>query len=371
MEGSVVDTHTIEDVKRATNEAFLKPGERQPAIKNTMAEPAPAAVIPSDQQPPEPAPAAITPALINYDEMPDEEFDKILAKRTKGAVKSISDLQVPPPTKTKEELAAQEEKKKADALAWKLSTGNIKREDYETALGIRSKTNREIALSLFSDEMKEIDPKITADEVEEYFRDYYREELDDTDPKRTILLKEMNSKADGFKKEKAGFIDTIDPEYRAFNTKQQNIKAIGKQIDTVFDALPAELTSKGTYKKHLSAKPEGEDAEIEIPYTIEDADFKAIKKEVRSHMMNYLNEINADPKDIKDADIQNQINLQLKSRLWDKVVPLLISQAAEKGKMDTLAEAKAIPIRQPNFTTAQTTQTTKTRVFTPEEKAAM
>lgn len=338
---------TADEFKSATERAFGKPGVQ--AQNNAAPKPEPVKPNESTPQPPaaqapENKPDEQKPAQgpVDLDAISDEEFEKQLAKRTKGAFKSLGDLKVEP-KKTKEELAAEAEDERTAALNHALVSGKVKREDYERAISGKDKENRAVALDLFARDVREIDPKLKDEEVEEMFKDHYREELSDDDPKRKVRIKEMNALADRFKKENYGFLDTIEPEYREHRTAEANRTAIGKKLDTLFEAVVPNQTYTTTY-----SDTDGTEQTMELSYPIDDAELKSIKREVKKNLSELYGKYGVKVEDVKDVDVTAEINSVIKARTVDKMVPVLMKNAAEKAVKDLRAHLKAIPVRQPN-----------------------
>lgn len=371
MEGATTPVIN-EEVKIGTQSAFVdRESSQRPVVKGTYPDrvetPAATAAPVTEDTNIEPAPVAPTEPVVVKTEMSDEDFEKELARRTKGSIKSLAELQ-PPVKKTQAEIEAEEEKEKVDALEWKLSTGTITRKDYEAAILERAKSSRDIALSVFAAEMKEIQADISDEDIEEQFRDYYMEEADDTDPKRKMRLKEMNKVADTQRKERSGFLDTIDPEYKTFKEKQANKKAISTQVDAIFESIPNEISSTSKYKNAA-----GEDVDVSVTYKIDDAELKAIKKEARANALGYFEQIGISANEVKDAAIANEINSIIRGRLHEKMLANAITEAASKGMRDAEVYYKNIPVRNANLNPGSNdTGNTKGkyRVFTAEEEAA-
>ena len=198
------------------------------------------------------------------------------------------------------------------------------------------------------------------------FKEVYHE-IDPESKLYGVGQKEIKKLADNYRKENYGFLDNNDPAYQSHKQREQNKTLLGGQIDEVFDGFPTILSVKATYEGAAG------NAEIDIPYTIEDADFKAIRKEVRKNMVDMVAQLGIDPKEIKNDSIKREIDTVLKGRLFDKILAKVATDSANKAKMDTEAHYKAIPTRQPNFTSTVvngTNGTKKVREFTPAEKAA-
>lgn len=370
-----VATHTQEDISKATEAAFVTPYKEQPAPQDPPAQQAqPAAAAPQDPPAQQPAPQdppvqQAQAATVNYEDISDEELNKILAKRTKGAVKSLEDF-TPKVVKTKEELAEEEERQNTAAITWALTSGKVKREDYDTAIREKDKSNRDLALTLFTAELKSEDSKITPEEAEEMFKEYFMEDAEEGNTQRKLRLKEMNKTADAYRKEKYGFIDNISPDYKQHLTTEENKKLIGQKMADVFDTFAPEIELKSTYTPAGAA--DGETSELSFAYKIDDAELKSIKKDTKERLVNMLTKLSVDPATITDESIKEEFNSVVRARYFDKIVAHAVTESANKAKLDTEAYYKNIPVRTPNFASGQQPgkSTSKIREFSAAEKEA-
>src|ERR1700748_3604735 len=176
------------------------------------------------------APVAATPttpvenpakAEFNIDELTDDQINELIAKKTGGKVKSLSELNKPEP-KTKEELEKEQEKRDADALSWAIETGKVKMVDYDNSIKGQAKTDREIVLADFIAEVQAEDKEITIEEAEEMFKDAYHEH-DDTSKLYKIGQKEIKRLADIYRKSKYSLPD-YKSEYNETIQAQEQYK---------------------------------------------------------------------------------------------------------------------------------------------------
>lgn len=337
---------TQQEIKDGTARAFATPG-----VKNTVPSTA------DKNQPPAATPVAVTPAPvvadkptgevtpvltakagINYDDLSDDERDEMIAKLTGGKVKSVKEITEDKPVETAEQKAEKALAKKQKALQHALSTGKIKQEDYDNAVIVKNKNNRDIALDLFAKDVLEDNPKSTPEEIEELFRDYYMEEIDEKDASRKLRLKEMNRVADNYRATATKNVDGIEGDYDAYETKEQKLTSYGKQVDAVFETLQKDRTVKFSYPG-----PNNTTLEVELPYSLDDADIKSLKRNIRS--ANVFQALDGDKKELKDKDILGAIEYDLSANTFSKVISAVAAKAAEKGKMDAEAFYKAIPLR--------------------------
>lgn len=349
------------DVKAGTKAAFGN--ERVVVKKDAHAEPAPTPV-------PDPPPAAPTPdpvqttAKIDLDTLSDEEFNAALAKRTKGAVNDYKSY-IPPAKKTKEELEADEKAQKAAAIEWAFSSGATTREAYDQAVILNSKTDRDIALQLFAEEVLQEDSKATPDEIEVLFKQHYMEDAAENDPARKIRMREMAKSVSAYKKDKAGILETLDSDYQNFVSLESRRTSFGKQVDTLFDkVLPKE--QKVTFKY---AGTDGKEFDAEIPYTIDDADIRALKKIVKSDIT--FRQTGADKNDVSDEDLLTGVNYHLKAMIFDKMVSSIAVNAAQRGAKDWEAYHRGFKVKSTTFGDTQMTpeQATQTVNKAEQERA--
>lgn len=284
-------------------------------------------------------------------------------------MKSLEDF-TPKAVKTKEELAEEEERQNTAAITWALTSGKVKREDYDTAIREKDKSNRDLALALFTEELKVEMPKITGDEAEEMFKEYFMEDAEEGNTQRKLRLNEMNKTANAYRKEKYGFIDNISPDYKQHLTTEENKKLIGQKMADVFDTFAPEIELKSTYTPAGAA--DGETSELSFAYKIDDAELKSIKKDTKEKLVNMLTKLNVDPATITDESIKEEFNSVVRARYFDKIVAHAVTESANKARLDTEAHYKNIPVRVPNFASGQQAAkpTGKVREFSAAEKDA-
>ena len=153
----VAGTTAPNNIAEGTSKAFSNPLAKVPIApmrgvsEGAAQDPAPKdPATPADPAPKETA-APATPATpaaptFNIDDLTDDQINELIAKKTKGKVKTLAELnEEQPPVKTKAELEKEEEEERAQALAWSISQGKIKKEDYDKAITDQSKSKRDIA----------------------------------------------------------------------------------------------------------------------------------------------------------------------------------------------------------------------------------
>ena len=272
-------------------------------------------------------PAANT---FDVDALSDEEKDKMLARLTGGKIKSRSELETPV-VKSAEELAAEAEKRKTDAFTWAIESGKIKKADYDKALVEKSKSNREIALSIFTSELQAEDKDITAEDAEEMFRDTYHEDKDPDTKLFKIGQKEMNKQAEAYRKEKFSAIDNIEPEYDNYTKGENNYSAYKKQVKAISAELPEKLTITIPFKG-----ANGEDTEIsyEIPVD-EKVKTKILNEFIAQNTYSNISK-SAGDKGIDEKALAAEITYHIKARMFDEVLPKAIKESREQEREATI-----------------------------------
>jgi len=354
---------TPEQSKLNTEKAFglnTAPKLTMPAPADTTP-PAPAAAPTATP----PAPADVTPPAEapknSYEDISDEELEKLLAKRTGGKVKSLADLQEPAPKPTAAELEELEKKEKQEAIEWALGNERISREEYETAIAEKAKSNRDIALSLLTQELRESDPKITAEEVEEIFRDIYHEDKDEDSSIRKTSQKQIDKIAADYRKEKFGKVDSIDGDFKSYKEDTNRHKSYTKQAKAALEALPKDYTIKVPITSE-----DGKTAELELSYKYDEADLKAAEKFAVDYQA--YRAIGADKADVKDKAIANLYTDHLTRITAEKRTAYLLQESVKQAIHQTKAAFKNIPATQTQFGAPAATGATKAP---PSHAAAM
>lgn len=345
VEEAEVKMATPEEIKEMTRRAFSNSPNTRSSAANLPAKkpeeaitppsPGPDVKKPEDQQTHTEA-KPTTP--INYETLSDEERDEMIAKLTGGKVKKIKDLTEDKVEDTEEQKAEKALVKKQKSLEYALATGKVKQSEYDTAVLVKGKTNRDIALDLFTQDAREDNPKITDEEAAELFKDHYMEESEDSDPRRKLRIKEMNRTADRYRLEMTKGIDGMEAEFDSYQTGERRFSSYTQQVDSVFDSLEKTRNISFSYPG-----PNNTTIDVEIPYVIEDADIKALKRNIRSN--NVFKALGGDQNDLKDKDILGAIEYDLSANIFSKVMSDVAIKAAEKGRMDAEAYYKAIPVR--------------------------
>lgn len=275
-------------------------------------------------------------------EMSDDDFLKLLEKKTGKKVTSVDELKAPPKPPTAEEIKAAEEQEATEALEWALGSGKVKKDAYENAIKDKGKSKREIALQLFTNELQEGDKSLSHEECEERFAEYYCETEPEDSWKRVKALKEMNSTADAYLAQYSE-IDNLPTSYKEYRTTAQRQKDYNKQLSAVAKELPTKL-------------------EFEVPYEGIDGAKETLKYEVAvddkipAQLIKEFQKLGETSFgfDVKPEALSAELNYHLKARMIDKIIPALLEKHTDKVLTDAMAKLKNA--RNPNQTLAGVTE---------------
>lgn len=324
----------VAEFSEATTGAFGTKGAVAPvAAKEPATDVVP--VPEKDAVPATPAPDAVPASA----EITDEQFEAYLAKKTNGRVTKLADLDEPIAQPTPEQIAEQVKKKKSDGLAWAIGSQRINQEDYERAVVIGSKAEREIALELFAANVREIDPKITEDEIGQRFQDYYREELDDNDPMRVLAQKDMSKNVAAYRNDITGKVTNVEKDYDEYLTSTRTIKAFNKQVNTAFkEDLPASIELEYTFPH-----ADGTEHTVKIPFAIDEKVSKSVRDSFQGNRT-LFDEIKGKDGKVTNKDIVEAALYSIKANAFD-AIPAMLRDAATAAKIATEAYYKGIPER--------------------------
>jgi hypothetical protein len=290
--------------------------------------------------PAEEKPKVETQAPATPTEPTDEEILSIFNKRHETNFKTIEEI-LPKKAKSKDEIEAEEKRFKDDALEWGLGTGKISRELYEKSIVDKSKTSREIALSIFTAGLREEDKDITNEEAEEIFKDTYHEDKETDNPRLYKLgQKRMAAEAEQYLKANYSDVDGLEDSFREYTGGAERFKDYGKQVKTFFGTIPAENKLKFEYT-HANGKKEN----IEIEYNVSDEDIKAIQKQFTSDDMFIA--LGANKGEVSEKTMNAAFNHHLKARVFDKVLADVAVKVADRTALETMAYLKGIKIDAP------------------------
>ena len=261
---------------------------------------------------------------LDLDALSDDERSELLAKLTKGKIKSLDEIQDPPKQKTKEELEQEASQRRQEALAWAFDSGKLKREDYEDAIVLKSKSDRELALAAFTASLQAEDKDITPEEAAELFKDVYHEGQKEDSPLYKAGQREIKKLAEAFRNEKIGVLDEIEPEYESFTQTQSQYKDFRKKVKAIAETQPKVLDFAIPYKS-------ADGAEESLTYSIP-VDQKVLDKivnEVTAEQSFAVRNIASDGK-IDEKALATEISYHVKARLFDTAIPQLLQEHTKK-----------------------------------------
>lgn len=315
-----VKPENMEVVKPAEVSAGAPPIVAAPEKSNPGAGPST-----NDTQPEPTAPAP----KIDFSKLSDEDKAEMLSALTGGKIKSLDDLN-PPAPKSKEELAAEAQKKSQDALTWALETGRVKKGDYEKAIVEKAKSNREIALSLFTAQVQEGDPAINDGEAEELFKFQYGEELEPTDRLYKLGQKSIDKIADAYRKDNFGSMDSIDTEYDNFVQTQSDFKSYKANVKKAVSELPKELAVSIPFKNI-----DGTEQTLEYKVPIDDKVISKLISDLSEERAFVLRKTYGEGK-IDEKALTKEFNYHVKAMMYDKVLSEALVQNSKDVEERTL-----------------------------------
>lgn len=288
----------------------------------------PGYVAPQAAAPAEPVPAA----KVNAEDLSDEEFEKILQKRTGKTLKELT----PEVKKTAEEIAAEAKQKKSEVLAWALENKVIEKDKYDKSIVDASKSDEELALQIFTANVQAEDKDISAEEAKEMFMDTYHQ----VDPENRLFKigqKEIKKLADAYRKENLIDDEDIASKYDFVVNTQNNYKAYKGQVKEVAAELPKAFEFEMTVDGDKGTK---ETFKYEFP--VDEKILTKVLGEFSAEKEFSIRDIASDGK-IDKKQISAQMQDALKARLFDTIVPELLKKHEANVKTFTLAQAKNIP----------------------------
>lgn len=303
--------------------------EPKPTPAAAPAEP----VVEAPVVPETPIETPVASKKIDFSAMSDEEKDEALAELTGGKIKKRADL-TPEVPKTPEQLVAEKEQRKNDALAWALENKVITKSDYDKKNKDLSKTDREIALSIFTSNLQADDKDLSADECEEIFNETYHQSEDASERLQKLGQKEIANLANAFRKENS--LPDFETKYEETVQTQNQYKAYKGQVKEVAAELPKEL--KFDMQFEIDGKPETFNYSIPV-------DEKTIGKIISDYSTGEefsVRNIKSDGK-IDRKGLLTEMQDVIKARMFDTVVSDLLKNNAKDVAKAVLAKVKNIP----------------------------
>ncbi len=261
---------------------------------------------------------------VDLDTLSEEERDKMIEKLTRGKVKSLSSLEEPAPQKTKEQLEAEANQRRQEALSWAIDTGKVKREEYDAAIVVQSKSDRELALSAFTAGLQAEDPSTTPEEAAELFKDVYHEGQKEDSPLYKAGQREMKKLADSVRREKIGILDEIEPDYNTFTETQAQFKAFKKQVKTLADGVPKTIDFAIPYKA-----ADGKEETLNYSAPVDAAVLNKIVNDITAENAFVMRNISSNGK-INEKALAEELTYHVKARMFDVVVPQLLADHGKK-----------------------------------------
>lgn len=291
--------------------------------------------VPEEQQPAKVEVPVV--AKLNLDDINDDELIALANKRFGTSFASADDLK-PKAKPSKEELEAAEEKLKTESFEWAIGTGRIKLDEYNKYVAEKDKNPREIALAVFGNELRQEGPKITDAEVEEIFKDTYHEDADTDTRLYTQGQKQIQKLANIYLKEISSKVEGYEDDFKGFQSVQSRFKDFGGQVKERFETLSKENEISVSYKG-----AEDKEETIKIPFSFDDADLAAVRKQFQAEEMFYAYGADKGAVDAKKLDAG--IRHHLSARVFDKVLKQVAIKSAETAGLNMLAylSGKKIP----------------------------
>jgi hypothetical protein len=274
---------------------------------------------------------------IDFSTLTEEERNEALAELTGGKIKTFAELN-PIAPKTAEEIAEEKEQRKNEALAWALENKKVTKADYDKKNTELSKSDREIALSLFTASQQAEDKDLTAEECEEIFIDTYHESEDASDRLQKIGQKEIAKLAASYRKENG--LPDFESEYEGVLQTQGQYKAYKGIVKEAASELPKELSFSLDYEAEKGKGTE------KLTYTFP-VDQKMIDKIITEYSSGKefsVRNIESNGKIDKKA-ILNEMHSQIKARLFDTIIPEMLAKNAEDVGKAVMAKVKNIPVQ--------------------------
>lgn len=294
------------------------------------------ATIPAGQEAPsqqsEEQPAAKAKSIEEDEELQLKVINKVLGTNYKTL-----DEAKPAPKKSNEEVEAEKAEKKRKALEWAISTGKVSQENIEKAAVLKAKAQRDIALDLFSEEYAEANPSATKEEIEESFKDFYQEHLEDNSPTKTIAQKRMEKLVANYVKENTKSVEDIETEYEAHVTHEQRFGNFTSKVKEVIKAQPREFKISVPYTSE-----DGTEIQAEYSIPVDDKIIESVKKEFSNENVYYA--LGAHENEVDGKTLAEEISSTIELKLFKKGIAEAFKQHAARVEKDVAARFKNIPV---------------------------
>lgn len=330
--------------------------EPVPPVAQAAAEPAETPPVP-----PEPAKTPAAP-VFNYDELSDDQKSEMISKLSGGRIKSIDELN-PPVQKTAEELEKEQQQLRTSALTWALENGKVKQDDYDKSIVDKSKSDRELALAVFTANLRETDKDIEDDEAEELFKDAYHEGADEKSKLYSVGQNQIKKLADAYRKENFSKIDNIEPEYKEYLQTENQFKGYKAVVKKIVGELPKELSVDIPFKNI-----DGTSTTLNYKVAVDEKVMGKLLSDYTSQKAFVTRNVMSEGK-IDDKVIAQEMNMLVKSMMFDKVMPQILKEHGDK--VEQLLMVQLGNKRQPGAQLNTGKQNTETKAPVKNEYRAL
>ena len=254
----------------------------------------------------------------------DEELstDKLLEMLAKKGIKvnSLEDLQ---PKQTPEEIEAAEQKRKSDMLAYGLSTGKFKKEEYDF---YQQATANKIAIitSDLTEKIKAAHPELTEEQVEEKVANYTMAHLPADDVLRVQREQELIELADSRLQKKFKNIYSLESDFDQHLQGINNKTNLENKVKAALPVYQRDVDSVlGQFKKIVvpvnDTKNPANNIDVELEFS--DTDLN----ELRDALLTPDNIVRQVKNGYTVEQLQKEAQAVLLTQHWER----LISQAAK------------------------------------------
>lgn len=258
-------------------------------------------------------------------DMSDEDFNKILAKRTGGKFNSVADL-TPTAQPTPQEVEAAKNKKKTDAHLWAIETGFTTKEKYDQAVKDSTRGDRDIALSLFTAGLKEEDKNITAEEATEIFADTFHEGAEENSRLKKTGEDQIRKIAAQYRKENSSILDEIEPAFDQVVQTQTQYQGYKSKVKEIVEKIPKTIPIEVAY-----TDVDGNAITLTHEFVVEDSVIKKVLDEVRSQSSFTIKNVTSNGK-ITDKEVEADILNRIKAATYDTAIKSMYEAGLKKGE---------------------------------------
>lgn len=280
---------------------------------------------PAHQSTNQPEPTQIQPVATVSDDMSEDDFNKLLAKRTGGKFKSLTDL-TPAAQPTPQEIEAANNKKKTDAHLWAIESGKITKEKYDQTIKDSTRGDRDIALALFTNSLKEEDKNITTEEAAEIFADTFHEAAEEGSRLKKTGEAQIKKMADQYRKENLSILDEIEPAYDEVVQTQTQYQGYKSRVKEVSEKIPKTMPVEVAY-----TDVDGNAVTLTHEFAVEESVIKKVVDEVRSQNSFTIKNVTTNGK-ITDKEVEADILNRIKAATYDSAIKSMYEAGLKKGE---------------------------------------